>query len=162
METNEKATFEIDNAYEVLSNLLKRMETQDNRATASPVLFLLQTPKEVVADSDYSYDKVVYYHSVFEDRGFETREEAKQYLREYGYKDKELEEEIKNITALFIKKEWQTQNVFLTEEGYNRHLALNRHNYGEVRSYVIHGFRNPELKEMIDAIKTIVKHKGAT
>lgn len=147
---------------EFLKSFLNRIDTQDNLCTAKPIQFLLQTPYNIVVDGDYSYDKIQYYHSVMENGAVDSKEEAIKYLKDYGFKDEELEEEIGNIEKLCLLEVWKTEQAFLTREGADRHIAMNRHNYRKGhRVYVVHAFRDPELKELYEAIRDVVSQHQA-
>ncbi len=142
-------------ALEFLKSFINRIDTQDNRGTAKPIQYLLQVKRYMVVDGDYDYDKILYYHSDMPGIAKDTKEEAIEYLKEYGYTDKELIEEIKAITEVYIKYYWNTKQAFLTEEGFNKHIELNEHNLGEYRSYVVHSFRDPEMLNLINSIRVV-------
>lgn len=55
-------------------------------------------------------------------------------------------------------KSWQNSGLFfLTMGGYDRHMRMNAHNYRKKpRPFVHHGFRNPELENLLEAVAAIV------
>jgi hypothetical protein len=141
----------------VLKDFLSRIDLDDNRATARPILFLLQVRREMVVDGDYHYDRVVYRHNDMFESCFDSKEECLQALKDYGHNEEEVAEREDEITKHYLAEYWETEQVFLTKEGLDRHLELNRHNYRKpFRDYVIHAFRNPEIKELYDAIRALV------
>ena len=147
-------------ALQFLTEFINRIDTQDNRATAKPIQYLLQTRDYMVVDGDYQYDKVQYYHHVMENGYYDNYDDAVNYLKEYGYSGKELDEEIDNIAKLYIKYYWNPSQAFLTEQGLNDHVAINRHNLGVHRSYVVHSFRDAEMVNLIKAIRSVLESVG--
>jgi len=147
-----------DEAKAWLADFMLRIETQDNRGTAKPIQFLLQTKREYAVHAEHSsYSVNTYRHPVMEDRGCNTYADAVRFLESYGFKGLELEREKEEIEKVSIGHYWDTTQSFLTENGMNQHIELNGHNLGEYRSFVIHSFRNPELKELFNAIMELLK-----
>lgn len=73
-----------------ITEFLNRVDTQDRRATAHPIKFLLQRKREYVAHPDYTHQTdTVYRHPEMESPNCNTHEEAVAWLKDYGYK-KEL------------------------------------------------------------------------
>jgi len=140
-----------------IKEFLNSIDAQDNRATASPYLFLLQTPTPVAVDGEHSYDRLSYYHPSFENPVFDSRADAEAELYSYGFRDERLEEEKEGIREYYIKDVWKTQQAFFTEAGVQRHLDLNKHNYGRYRTYVVHCFRNPEMQELFEVLRTFIE-----
>lgn len=141
-----------------IKDFLNKIDSQDNRCTASPILFLLQTKQEYVSHPEYNHNtETVFHHSIMEGRGCETFEEAKQWLVDYGYHGKELEKEIENIEEFQMGHHWETKQAFLTEDGLKEHLRLNGHNLRGHRDYVVHCYRNPEMSELFQVLRTIAK-----
>lgn len=144
-----------DAALQVLRDLIHRIDTQDNRCTAKPFIHLLQYRRRRCVphcggdggwwgpEDDWEIARVK----------AATEEEALKILKERfpHYEFGELE----RYDAI---EWWETVNVFLTQDGYERHVALNHHNFpGEHRDYLEHAYRNPELKEVLDAIREIIR-----
>lgn len=141
-----------------IRNFLDLVDKQNNRATASPILFLLQTKQEYVAHPDfYRQTEAVFHHPEMEGFNKKSFEEAKAWLVEYGYEGEELEKEISNIEEFQMGHYWETQQAFFTEEGVKRHLDLNGHNLRNHRDYVVHCFRNPEMTELFKALRGVVE-----
>lgn len=113
-------------ATEGLADFVREVDTQDNRATARPILFELQTKRRIPADP----------------RTGRYSEKAKDcdWLSEspecLGLHPEE---------TIYWEEIWETRAVFFTLKGLQEHLEMNRHNYGEYRDYVVHAFRNPEM-----------------
>lgn len=141
-----------------LKEFLNRVDTQDNRATANPVQFLLQIKREYVAHPDYynGQTDTIYWHSDMESTRCKTQEEAVDWLKEYGYECEKLEKEIEQIEELKMNHYWETNQAFFSEEGLKQHIKLNGHNLGEYRDYVVHAFRNPEFWDLFRAIRAVV------
>ena len=134
-----------------LKELINRIDNQDNRVTAQPLQFLFQIKRTMVVDGDYNYDEIHYYHPILE-RSYPSYEKCLTVLKENGYDEKEQED----IRKLYIKHYWETSQAFLTEEGVKDHIRLNKHNLREYRDYVVHAFRNPEFKNLIDAVRVLI------
>lgn len=95
-----------------------------------------------------------------------TREEAEKFLAEFVERYNAQD----NLSTAFpfyvglqepVGKRWKNSGLFfLTKEGYDRHVRMNGHNYRKApRPYVHHGFRNPELADLLEAVGAIVGKK---
>lgn len=147
-----------DEAIEWMKTFIKEVDSQDNRATAHPIQFLLQTKQEYVAHPEYNWrTERVWRHSEMEGQAYESYEEVVQWLSDYGYEGEKLEKEKENIEEFQIGHHWETNQMFFTEKGVKQHLELNRHNLKEHRDYVVHAFRNPEMKELFNAIRAVIQ-----
>lgn len=145
-----------------IRNFLNDIDAQDNRCTAKPIIFLLQTKSEYVAHPQYygSGARTVYRHPMMEENSLDSVSEVKKWVNEFfeGRTDKQLQDEYEKIEELQIGHHWDTQEVCFTEKGIQRHLALNKHNYRDCRDFVIHAFRNPEISELFEALRLIVSN----
>lgn len=146
-----------ENPIKFIKELLHRVDTDDTFATAKPIQILLQRKVPVVVDSNYSYDAIKYSHPEFNE-WFDSREECGEALLKYGYSDitEEYKEALKEIREHCISYHWETNQAFLTHEGYDAHIKLNKHNLGEYRKYVVHSFRNPEMTDLFKALRALV------
>jgi hypothetical protein len=141
-----------------LKSFIAEIDSQDNRATASPIQFLLQTKKEYVSHPDYGHrTRRIWRHPEMESNSCESFDEAVQWLVDYGYEGDKLEKEKESIEEFCMGHYWETQQCFLTKKGVEEHVRLNRHNLGEHRDYVVHSFRNPEMSELFNVIRELVK-----
>lgn len=141
-----------------LKDFIREVDTQDNRATAHPIQFLFQRKQEYVAHEEYNHrTETIYRHPEMEHGSYNTRKEAVEWLREYGYEGEGLEREINNIEEFKMGHYWETDQAFFTERGVKRHIELNGHNLRNYRDYVVHSFRNPEMKELFQAIREVIK-----
>ena len=128
----------------------KIMGTQDNLGTARPYLIVLQE-KVTVPTCDGNGDRLQYYHCEMEHKGYDSEEELLQSAKDNGYEIKDDE-----IESYEVKDVWEDRNWFFTMEGYTAHVQLNKHNYrGEIRPYIMHMFRNPEMKMVWDLLTEI-------
>lgn len=133
-----------------------RLKVQDNASTANPYIIALQQKIERQVSDNQSYDRRKYYSPIME--GSSSSMEAwEKLMRENGYNDTDIEKERREVIEYYVKDDWEDRNWFFTYEGYEEHLRLNRHNYGEVRSYVYHCFRNPEMKAIWDLLVSKAK-----
>lgn len=135
-----------------LPEIAKDILTQDNRATAKPVIFLLQIKKWFYAnDPDFGGEEVF---QITDDDSYEIYTSLVD-LQKAWNEWHGLEKKFNHKTSyrrLYRKHYWETENVFFTEKGYEEHKRLNGHNLGEHRTYVIHAWRNPEMKTIMDLI----------
>lgn len=147
-------------ALAVLRALIHRIDTQNSRATAQPFLHLMRVKRQQFVP-----------HSAYGDGGWwreslgdcdapfvEAATEELAWLEmkaKFGYED----EEQPRLDQFDEIHWWETENVFLSEEGYKRHMELNSHNYrrNEVQDFLIFAHRNPELKELYAAIRALIK-----
>lgn len=151
---------EREKAIEWIRDFLKRIDSQDNRATAAPILFLLQRKVKYVAHPEYHHHtETIFHHPEMESLEFSRREDAEKWLAEYGYEGERLAEEISNIEEFEMGHHWETDQAFFTAEGVKRHIEINGHNLREHRDYVVHCFRNPEMRELFAALRAVSEAK---
>lgn len=145
-----------------IAGFLKRIDTQDSRGTSRPILYLLQQKREYVAHPEYNYTtETVFRHPDMESASCKSLDAAKNWLIDSGFVGKNLEREIDRIEEFQMGHYWETAQAFFTEEGVKRHIELNGHNLKEHRDYVVHCFRNPEMKELFDALRVITSGQPA-
>lgn len=145
-----------DEALNWIKTFLTEIDSQDNRITAKPIQFLLQTRREYVAHDEYNHQtETVFHHHSFEGHSSKTYDEAVARLIDYGYEGDELEKEKQDIEEFQMGHYWETSQAFLTEAGLKRHIEINGHNLRNTRDYVVHAFRNPEMRELFDALRAV-------
>lgn len=151
METKEQAL-------EWVKSFLHEVDTQDNRCTAKPIMFFLQTKNEYVAHDEYygSNTRTVFRHPRMEGDTCDSHDEAVAWIKEWYEDESRVEAEIEKIEEFQMGHHWETQEAFFTESGVKRHLDLNKHNYRNGhRDFVIHAFRNPEIEELFKALRIL-------
>ena len=152
-----------------LEELKKEYATQDNRGTAYPIYVTVQELRFVGVIADGYSASCPYGDAVTkieyginfdsEPSWYDTLEEAKDSLKEQHEGDEEeLEEAIDDIQELNIGYVWHPVEFFLTIKGAEDYMRLNKHNHGELRTYV-HWFerRNFEMRELLEEIGFKVK-----
>lgn len=145
-----------DEAKNWIREFLNRVDSQDNRMNAKPILFLLQERREYVAHPEYNHQtETFWHHHSMEGRQAKSHEEAEEMLIAYGYDKEEHAGEFELIEEFQMGHYWETKQAFFTEEGLKRHIDLNGHNIRNHRDYVVHAFRNPEMRELFEALRTI-------
>jgi hypothetical protein len=139
-----------------------RLKVQDNASTAAPYIIALQEKVERQVTENMAYDHYKFYDSNLE-CSFSSTEEWEKAMKEHGYDDEDIKKNRREIVEYYVKDVWEDRNWFFTYEGYKEHLRLNKHNYGEVRSYIYHCFRNPEMKAVWDLLvgKALTPNKEA-
>jgi len=138
--------------------LKDRLLSNDNRATAKPYLLLLQEKRTYIAHDEYDCggveDKFVE-HYTGDYHTTDTKKEMINFFIDNGY---ELTSKIlKNIKAYREGYYWETENVFLTDKGYEDHKKVNGHNLRKHRTYGIHAFRNKEIRSLFNLIDENIK-----
>lgn len=123
-----------ESALKWLDQFITKINEQDNRATAIPYIFVVQS---------LEFDRVI------PENGSD----------DYNSSDQELEEEEDPNEPGEVLKclyTYQDRAWFFTEEGANEHLMMNRHNYSKPRIYVKHCFRSPEIRDLLISIAKVV------
>ena len=142
-------------------DLKKRILENDNRCTAQPYLLLLQEKEWHVVEEGYGYNtKEVFVERISGDcRQKDSLAELIDYWNDGLEDDEKINEwvEDEHYTRHFMEYSWNTVNVFLTDQGYQEHLKLNKHNLREHRTFGIHAFRNPEFEEVFKMIGVLDK-----
>lgn len=135
-------------------NLKERIESNDNRGTAQPYLLLLQIKKTYIAHDDYGDDTKTRWVEQYTGDYVtaDTEKELKEIIRGWHHDEEYVDFDPYQITKYQEGYFWETVNVFFTDEGYREHMKINGHNIGEHRTYGIHAFRNPEMKQVYDLI----------
>jgi len=136
-----------------ISDFMKQIETQDNRATRSPYYYTVRTVKEYSAAEGIG--DVRYYC----ERDTETYSEE-ELIAHCAENDLDVEDFKDRCYVSGSQNIEEFDNVFFTEEGYKRHMELNKHNYRSeepVTSYVKYCFRNPEIEGLFKVLTEISK-----
>ena len=146
--------------FEFLRDLGRKIDAQNNRATAKPYFFVIQTEKWRVANDEYSTGetKRVWVDTSGQDEYHEwkSREEFIQNLIEHqDLSKKEAEEAAEDLKEFTMEKYIEEDNAFFTHDAFKRHVELNGHNLGrrgEYYDYLKHAFRNPEMDGVFKAL----------
>lgn len=157
-----------DQEYDFLMQLSNELNTQDNRATASPYFYQVRETKHIPTGENMGNPVCV-----LDDTVLRTEEEIKQAVFEYQEwnlsceahqrKYKYLSQwDIEAIMEHNYRQCWETttevySNAFLTEKAVKEHIRLNRHNLSAPQDYLQHAYRNPELEQLLEILKRIGK-----
>lgn len=170
-----------DEIYDQLVQLATEVKNQDNRATASPYFFQIQT-KEEIPTCEGCGEEVW----VDEDGNkLRTDEEIKEYIINWIFENEintTLSEDEAKLIATQIfntinstyfgtedwleKHEWRKvnfttinkyENCFLTAKSCDEHISANNHHYNDPRSYLHHAFRNTEMELIFKFLGEIAK-----
>jgi hypothetical protein len=152
-----------DDVVKFMRDLAREIEMQDNRATASPYFYVVQSKDTMIAPDGYGDGDTQYYCSDRSEAHTKEQwaeiiaEENKEEEGEEGFNPVDLEDFLDDECRAFGTHYYdREENVFLTEKGYKQHMELNAHNYRyykETYSYVKFAFRNPEMEGLLKAIK---------
>src|SRR5574343_133186 len=143
-----------DEMYDFLMELSKEINTQDNRATAKPYFFQIQTREEVAAPEGCGEKAWA-----FDGGKIQTQDEIDQVIFDY-YDPQYTMEEIKQMDEwdkfdMLRDQGWREvnfdykdeyQNAFLTAKACKEHIERNHYHYHKPVDYLQHAFRNPELE----------------
>jgi len=147
--------------YDFIKNLVREIETQDNRSTRLPILYVIkETTREYGIEEDYGAD------------GFEWVKDSETYtweqivdfvcekLRLSPDEMGETDAEDCGFKRVFYRNiERYSDNFFFTEKAAKEHLRINGHNLTKPQDYVIHAFRNDEIEGVIEAMIEIANKK---
>lgn len=125
---------------EQIAALIREINSQDNRITASPYYFVVQSKKWV--DTIQSGDKQVVYAD-----GLFTLEEWQALGPEF------TEESWERHSPFWVREEWEDREVFLTEKAALLYMRANGHHLNEPRTYVKHFWRNSQMKTVMQALE---------
>lgn len=162
--------------YKFLQDLVYRLKTQDRKGTAKPVIYTIQTD-EIQFVPDGFADNLVY---VWYDNGdvleFYDIEDLREHLlidycddesiynldadkvkscKDYELVDYCVENDIGIETYNYIIKH-KYQGAFLTRDACERHIKANNYHYKNPKIYVTCGWRNPELRRLLEILNKYV------
>jgi hypothetical protein len=158
-----------DEAIQFLRELINNINEQDNRATASPYYFTIETKEKCPTDPDYNCDGSAW---ILDGESYTCKEARDYVLEKYDVEvwPYTLPKEHFEFNYEFILEEegfnhWHYQeiekydNFFFTEKAANQHLKINGHNYESPKTYVKHAYRNSEIEDLLKAISIIIDTK---
>lgn len=168
MDIKTACALKVLNSYQQLEDLRIKYETQGNRITSSPIFVTVQELHRVgVMNEDYGVEcpygeglnKIEFWHSDL-DESYDSIEEIKIALLDSFDLRKDCEEDsliiegiFDNIKELKVGYIWIDVQWFLTIEGAEQYIALNRHNLKHPRTYVHHfSDRNVEMRKLLETI----------
>ncbi|RTL04624.1 hypothetical protein EKK58_09955 [Candidatus Dependentiae bacterium] len=137
-----------------IKQLKNEYATQDNRGTTYPIYVQVQEKHCVGVMADgyspsclFGDGEVItkYKHPDCEEP-YEDKDELLEYLKDSGYQEDGIEEV--NLGYIWIPVEF-----FLTIKGAEEYIEINKHNHGELRTYVSNfDRRNYEMRELLENI----------
>jgi hypothetical protein len=153
-----------DEIYNGLKEIAEAIKTQDNRATAKPYFFQVQTNEEIAVPSGcgtncwyYDGSKIVtdeeINEAIFEWKDGSIPLDEIEFMDEY--EKAEILEKAGWQKANFDYKH-EYQNAFFTEKACKEHIHRNKHNLREPVDYLSHAFRNPEMEMMFSFFAQIL------
>lgn len=140
---------------QIICEFLEKMSTQDNRATAFPIYFVIRSSEWVITEEGYGDDRVTYvnkgcYEHTITQEEWEKLPEYEEDAVENEDGDKLSQE---NFKAFYEKKIWVEHRMFLTETDAKWHLEANSHHYSkDAHTYVKCAADAPELKAFLLAL----------
>lgn len=142
--------------YNSLIELSKEMNSQDNLYTAKPVLFQVQTSKELptcegcgtaiwVDDDGNELRTKEDIMDCIADNGYDDGDTSKP-LQYWDDSDRENWLENNDFRSVNCEEVQFLENAFFTRKACHEHLRSNGHNLRKPVCYVSHAFRNPEME----------------
>jgi len=149
-----KAIYISDKTASFLKEFTERLKKQDNRCTADPFYFTVRKFVDVAVPEGCG-DKTMYYDS--HDNETYSEKQVKERCLEL---DMDFHDYVQDrCNSYDVKEEERFENFFFTKEGYDQHVKLNGHNIAKscisFDSYVDHAYRNPEIDNILKALKEI-------
>ena len=167
-----------------IKNLSNEMNTQDNRCTAKPYTYRVQQSEKVISLDRDKYENLGIL--IDNDEPFDNIEDCVEYVNDRIYEDFIYEEDVHSDNYVNIKTKsdlehyldkysikyeyysWKYidsfnnshqggSNCFLTEKACEEFIESNSHNLCNPRSYIVHEFRNPEMRKLIDIIHKLAE-----
>lgn len=162
-----KVTIELsEETASFLKNLVDEMESQNNRATASPLYFVVKLKKKICGlASGYGDGREWVDMSSGCYESYASEAEAKDAIKKDDPEadvDKVFQDCFEEFGYTYSDD--REENVFFTYKGFLEHMRLNAHNYptkqdGDkfkenewVFSYGKHAFRNPEMQNLFKSL----------
>ena len=143
-------------AISVLTKFINQIDTQDNRGTATPIMYLLQKQQSIWGKDLNQCDVVKYALPAYDYYDYDSAEAIIESMKENGWEQSEIDAKKSQIVSYEGQHYWHTEQAFLTKSALETHRKINGHNLrGPHQDYVIHAFRDPELMELYDAIRVI-------
>jgi hypothetical protein len=126
---------------------LTKMKTQDNRATALPIFYVIRSKVSDSAPLD-ACDSEIY---IWKDETYDTVEELIEECKESEYTEEEIEQAKDEAELRGVKYRWEEHGMFLTETDAEEHLRRNHYHYSkDAHTYVKHAWRAPELESFFN------------
>jgi len=125
---------------EQIAALIREINAQDNRATASPYYFVVQSKRWVEGDGEDGKEVI---HS----DGLFTLEEWQ------AQGPDSSRESWEKLNPFWVYALWEDKGVFLTEKAALLFIRANRHHLTEPRTYVKHFWRNSQMETVMRALE---------
>lgn len=145
-----------EEAMTYLKDFISRLNGQDNRATATPYIIVLQEKDRHPIPEECGYDESAFYDRT-DGVTYRSKEHYMQAFGETEWTDRLEKSWDKDVQEVYFKTFWEDVAWFFTYEGLEDHLRLNKHNYGETRSYIKFCYRNPEIQNLLTAVGLLVE-----
>lgn len=136
-------------AEEFLTEFMMRLNGQDNRSTATPYYFVVQSLDRVLDQDEWIW--------VNEEGGeIDSCDVSAEELEERGYDNFEDYAE-GELDKYYSKLEYvDRQGPFLSLEAAENHIESNDYHYNEPRTYCKGAWRNPELELLLKSVGELI------
>jgi hypothetical protein len=124
---------------ERIASIIRQINSQDNRATASPYHFAVQSKRWVDTVHDGEKEVVLYDGHLYT-------------LNEWVESDPNSTwQSWEDLHSFWVRHEWEDRGIFLTEREALKFIKANRYHLTEPRTYVKHFWRNSEMETIMRA-----------
>jgi len=155
-----------DSVYDALVEISKNMNAQDNRGTAYPILFQIQTNERIAVPEGcgtegwYKDGIILETETEVVDAINDFNNDNNMFVARFVTLESWEQEEIMEEAGwqkMNFDYEYKYQNAFFTEKACEEHIRLNSYHYAEPCSYVDHAFRNPEMEMVQNFLINLTK-----
>ena len=146
-----------DESFRFIKALIKEIDNQDNRCTASPYFYVIREKKTRPAHFGCG-DYIGYF---YDGETFDKQD----LMNTFELKSEDAFEEFIDSNDFEIldftcsHEDAEMSNVFFTEKACHDHIENNHYHFRDPKSYVKHAWRNPEIQNIIKALREIANNK---
>jgi hypothetical protein len=133
--------------FERLKQLVERLTTQDNRATAHP-LYCVEQEHRIYGMREDCADKYIWQRKESLDCTFRTKEEVVAFCDELTIDEDDFEK-------VFYALEWRFVNAHFTEDAAQQYIDNNDHNLTNPRIFVTSQHSCYEWIEIVEILKNL-------
>jgi hypothetical protein len=145
-------------AKKYLQEFLTKINTQDNRGTASPYFYVIQDKEEYRDDNNPEY--YVWFNDEYDEKYRSDYEDdlIEKIMERDNIDQESAEEYLSKFDKCGMSTRWIEDGCFFTEEDAKGHLESNSHHYSkDARTYVKHFWRAPGVKDFFEAVSVLVE-----
>lgn len=149
-----------DDSLKFLQDLCNKLNTQDQRSTATPVGYVIRQKIREICPEGYQDGCMIWDNEGTTIYDTDSKEDWKVFFPEDSFNIDwnivntlvDLYEQVPSSEYNFGYYTWEEKldtNLFLTEEAIKKHLELNYYHYKNADTYAIYLWRNPEMEQLL-------------